>query len=104
MKKEKRTINLGETFQEKKNIYKKYGDYKTLYQCYTTCSHQKHSIYEKYEKMLFENCERVYCYGINTYNIFMFTLHSIVKKGNKYYYLLITPSYNYFEEIEESEI
>lgn len=106
-KREIKTIEIGETFKENKrieeNYYNRNSEYKTLYECYGRPSDAKIYIYNKYEKMLFDNCDCVYNYGIRSYNSMIIVLHAIVRKNNKTYYLLITPSYNYFKEIEENE-
>lgn len=106
MKKEKRIIYFGEDFTEKKGIYKeentKFSDFKGLYQCYNRPSGAKQQIYEKYEDLLKKNTDdfnKLY-YGVKGFNSCIFTLHAIVTKNKKTYYLYITPSYNYFEEIE----
>lgn len=103
MKKEKRIINLGKTFEEDKKIEEGfYNQYLTLGQCYkTNWSDTKQEVYDDYKKMLTENCEEVEKYGIKTYCGNFITLHAIVKKDGKRYYLYITKQHNRFKEIGE---
>ena len=108
--KKREQLFLGEDFTYNKNIDKYYNnkdfldlDYKTLYQCYNTCSNIKHNIYNYYEKLLHNNCDVVYQYGVRSYNQMMFTLHGVIKKDNKYYYIVITKSNNYYKEIDINE-
>ena len=102
MKKEKRIINLGEEFKENKNFNMEYWcEFKTLGQCYGRWSDRKENIYNYYKNLLNNNVDKVEKYGVRTYNANVITLHAIVEKDNKKYYLVITPSYNWFNEIGE---
>lgn len=101
MKKEVRKLFLGETFEEKRSILKDraYYGYNTLYDCYDRCSYEKERIYEKYARLLHDNCDMVERYGVKSYNTFMFTIHAEIIKDGVRYYVLITPSHNYFIEL-----
>lgn len=102
-KKSSNILKLGdETFKRKNNIYyNNYysGSYKTLNQCYDRPSTTKQWIYNKYYDLLLNNTDSILDYGVRSYNTFMITLEAIIKKNNKKYYIMITPSYNYFMEI-----
>lgn len=100
MKKEKRFIQLGEQFQEKNNLFIK-GNYDYLYDCYDRPSGRKAYIYDYYERLLRDNADRVECYGVASYNSMIITLEAIIEKEGKRYYIYITPSYNYFMELEK---
>lgn len=102
MKKEKRFIQLGEQFQEKNNLFIK-GNYDYLYDCYDRPSGRKAYIYDYYERLLRDNADRVECYGVASYNSMIITLEAIIEKEGKRYYIYITPSYNYYMELESSE-
>ena len=110
-RKEKKYIDLGETFEENtrlKNDYyfqcKNYASYfKELLDCYNNPSYAKYCIFNKYYDMLRENTTLVIRYGISSYNSMIIVLHAIILKDNKYYYLKITPRYNYYIEIEKSD-
>lgn len=93
-------INLGEDFKQKKNLRCDYlREYKALYNCYTRPSQSKIYVYNKYFNLLKDNCDDIIRYGVRSYNTFMITLHAEIIKDNKKYYVFITPSYNYIEEI-----
>lgn len=92
----------GEEFKRKNNIY--YNNYysnnfKSLNQCYDRPSTTKQWIYNKYYDLLLNNTDSILEYGVRSYNTFMITLEAIIMKNKKRYYLMITPSYNYFMEI-----
>lgn len=99
MRKEKRKIEIGEEFVENKNFTQEYyEDYKTLRECYGRWSDAKENIFNYYKKLLEDN-SKVINYGIRSYNANVITLHAEIEKDNKKYYLVITPSYNWFNEI-----
>lgn len=101
-KKEKNTILIGESFTEKKGIKNNYFiEFKTLDECYGRASDTKQYIYKKYYNLLLENSDEVLQYGVRSYNSMIITLHAIIKKDNKLLYIFITPSYNWYEEIEK---
>ena len=102
MKKEKRYLNLGEEFKEKNNLYIR-GNYDGLYDCYDRPSGRKAYIYDYYERLLRDNADRVERYGVASYNTMIITLEADIIKDGKRYYIYITPSYNYFMELESSE-
>ena len=103
MKKEKRIINLGEEFKENKKMVQEeyYKEFKTLGECYDRWSDTKERVYNYYKNLLNENADKVENYGIRSYNANVIILHAIIEKDNKKYYLVITPSYNWFNEIGE---
>lgn len=103
MKKEKRIINLGEEFKENKKMVQEeyYKEFKTLGECYDRWSDTKERVYNYYRNLLNENADKVENYGIRSYNANVIILHAIIEKENKKYYLVITPSYNWFSEIGE---
>jgi len=95
-------INLGEEFKIKKGLQCEYlKEFKSLFECYDRPSQAKENIYNYYLKLLYNNCDDVLVYGVRSYNTFTITLHAKIKKDNKLYYVLITPSYNYIEQIQE---
>lgn len=102
-KKSSNILKIGdETFKRKNNIYYNYfyNNFKSLEECYDRPSTTKQWIYNKYYDMLLkEKNVEILSYGIRSFNTFMITLEAIIKKNNKKYYLMITPSYNYFMEI-----
>lgn len=102
MKKEKRYLNLGEEFKEKNNLYIR-GNYDGLYNCYDRPSGRKAYIYDYYERLLRDNADRVERYGVASFNTMIITLEADIIKDGKRYYIYITPSYNYFMELESSE-
>ena len=92
----------GEEFKRKNNIYYNYFDnnFKSLEECYDRPSTTKQWIYNKYYDLLLkEKNVEILSYGVRSYNTFMITLEAIITKNKKRYYLMITPSYNYFMEI-----
>lgn len=103
MKKAK-IINFGEDFNRKKNILEGFNtylsDFKTLRQCFTRWSNAKENIYNKYYNLLKNNCDKIINYGIRSYNSMIIVLHAIVIKDGIKYYLMITPTYNWYIEIE----
>lgn len=100
MKKEKRKIELGEEFVENKKMQQGYWtEFMSLESCYGRCSNAKKNIYNYYYNLLVKNTEKVLNYGVRSYNSMIIVLHAIVEKDNKKYYLVITPSYNWFNEI-----
>lgn len=103
MKKEKRKINFGEEFQENKKMEQGeyYKEFKTLRECYEKWSDTKERVYNYYRRLLNENADKVENYGIRSYNTNVIILHAIVEKENKKYYLVITPIYNWFNELGE---
>ena len=101
MKKEKKYLQLGEQFQEKNNLFIR-GNYDYLYDCYDRPSGRKAYIYDYYERLLRDNADRVECYGVASYNTMIITLEAIIEKEGKRYYIYITPSYNYFMELENN--
>lgn len=99
MKKAK-TIDLGELFKVKKGLRCEYlKEYKTLYNCYDRPSYAKQKIYNYYFDLLKNNCDDIISYGVRSYNTFMITLHAEIIKNNIKYYVMITPNYNYIEQI-----
>lgn len=93
-------INLGEDFKVKKGLRCDYlKEYKNLYNCYNRPSYSKEKIYNYYYELLKDNCDDIIRYGVRSFNTFMITLHAEIKKDNKIYYVFITPSYNYIEQI-----
>jgi len=102
-RKEKRYLQIGEQFQEKKDLFIR-GNYNALYECYNRPSEAKTNIYYKYLKLIDENSDDVINYGIGSYNSMIITLEAIIKKDDKKYYLYITPSYNYFKELESEAL
>ena len=101
-RKEKKYLQLGEEFKEKNNLYIR-GNYDGLYDCYDRPSGRKVYIYDYYEKLLRDNADRVERYGVASYNTMIITLEADIIKDGKRYYIYITPSYNYFMELESSE-
>lgn len=103
MSKRLKTINLGEDFKEKRNLEQGeyYKEFKTLRECYGKWSDAKENIYNYYKNLLNNNTDKVEKYGIRSYNANVIILHAIIEKDNKKYYLVITPSYNWFNEIGE---
>ena len=102
MKKEKKIILIGEEFKENKKIDTEiYKDFKSLRQCFDRWSDRKENIYNYYSNLLNNNCDSVLKYGIRSYNCNFINLHAIIEKDNKKYYLLITPSHNYYKELED---
>ena len=100
MKKEKKKIMLGEEFTENKKMEKGYySEFKTLGDCYNSWSYRKQAVFDNYKNLLNNNCDEVLNYGIRSYNSNVIILHAEVMKENKKYYLVITPSYNWFNEI-----
>ena len=100
-RKEKRYLQIGEQFQEKNNLYIR-GEYKGLFECYDRPSYRKEEIFNYYRRLLNDNADKVKRYGIASYNTMMITLEAIIEKDGVNYYLYITPSYNYFMEIQEA--
>lgn len=99
MKKEKKKIEIGEEFVENKNFMQEYyQNFKTLKECYGKWSDAKENIFNYYKKLLEDN-SKVINYGIRSYNANVIVLHAEIEKDNKKYYLVITPSYNWFNEI-----
>lgn len=101
MKKEKKKIIIGEEFVENKKMQQ--GYYTEFYQldaCYDRCSNAKHNIYNYYFNLLNNNTDNVISYGVRSYNSMIIILHAIVEKEGKKLYLVITPSYNWFNELE----
>lgn len=103
MKKEKRKINLGEEFVENKKMVQEeyYKEFKTLRECYGKWSDTKENVYNYFRKLLNDNADEVEKYGIRSYNANVIILHAIIEKDNKKYYLVITPSHNWFNELGE---
>lgn len=103
MSKTKNIINLGEEFQENKKMEQGeyYKEFKTLRECYGKWSDTKERVYNYYKNLLNNNTDKVEKYGIRSYNSMVIVLHAIVEKDNKKYYLVITPSYNWYVEIGE---
>lgn len=96
----KRKIELGEEFVENKKMTQDYWvDFKTLEDCYSKCSFAKINIFNRYKNLLLENADKVIDYGVRGYNSMIITLHAIVEKDGKRFYLVITPSNNWFNEI-----
>ncbi len=101
MRKEKKKLLLGEEFVENKRLEQGYyNEFKTLRQCYGRWSDAKENIFNYYKRLLSENTEKVEEYGIRSYNSNVIILHAIVEKEGKKLYLVITPSYNWFKELE----
>lgn len=99
MRKEKRKIEIGEEFVANKNFTQEYYEsYKTLRECYGRWSDAKENIFNYYKKLLEDN-SKVIKYGIRSYNANVITLHAEIEKDNKKYYLVITPSHNWYNEI-----
>lgn len=99
-RKEKRFLQLGEQFEENKKLFIR-GNYDGLYNCYDRPSGRKVYIYDYYEKLLYDNADRVERYGVASYNTNIITLEAIIQKDGARFYVYITPSYNYFLELEE---
>lgn len=100
MKKEKKKIMLGEEFVENKKMQQDYWtEFRPLESCYDRCSFRKINIYNYYYELLQKNTDRVISYGVRSFNTMIIVLHAIVEKDNKKLYLVITPSYNWFNEI-----
>lgn len=100
MKKEKKKIMLGEEFVENKKMQQGYySDFLELEDCYGRCSERKRYIYNYYFNLLHNNCDRVLAYGVRSFNSMIIVLHAKVEKDGKLLYLVITPSYNWFNEI-----
>ena len=100
MRKENKKLMLGEEFNENKSLSMDYfEDFKTLGQCYGHWSTAKENIYTYYANLIANNVDNVINYGIRSYNSNIIVLHAIVEKDNKKYYLMITPSYNWFKEV-----
>lgn len=101
MTKTKNIINMGEDFRENKKMIQEeyYSEFKTLGQCYDNWSDAKENVYNNYRKLLNDNCDKVINYGIRSYNTNVIVLHAIVEKEGKKLYLVITPSYNWYNEI-----
>lgn len=100
MSKQKNIIKIGEEFVEKKQLEQGYWtQFKTLRECFGRWSDAKENVYNYYEKLLHDNCNKVLNYGIRGYNSMIITLHAIVEKDNKRLYLMITPSHNWYKEI-----
>lgn len=101
--KRREDLKIGnEIFTYKKNIdkyYNYFNEYKTLYECYNSFSNYKYNAYNYYENLIYNNC-KVIKFGVRSYNSMLFTLHAIVEKEGKKYYLLITKNYNYYKEYE----
>lgn len=100
-------LEIGEQFKRKANILEGYKsgyfrEFKTLRECYDRWSDAKEYIYNKYYDLLLNNCDRVIDYGVRSYNSMIIVLHALVIKNGVKYYLMITPSYNYYVEIEEA--
>lgn len=102
--KRKENLKIGnEFFTYKKNIdkyYNYFNEYKTLDECYNSYSTYKYNAYKYYEELIYKNADRVIAFGVRSYNSMQFTLHAIIEKEGKRYYLLITKSYNYYKEYE----
>ena len=99
-------LSLGEDFIKKNSIDKNiqyFNEYKTLKECYDRWSEAKESVYHYYYNLLQNNCDCVFKYGIKSYNSMIIILHAAIKKDGKMYYLLITPSYNWYKEINYNE-
>ena len=102
MKKEKRYLQIGERFEEKNNLFIR-GNFDSLFNCYDRPSYRKENIYGYYLRLLQDNADDVERYGVASYNSMIITLEAIIKKEGKRYYIYITPSYNYYMEIENDE-
>ncbi len=102
MKKEKKKIIIGEEFTENKSIQQGvYTDFKTLRQCFNSWSDAKENVFNYYKNIITNNCDEVLNYGIRSHNGWIINLHAIVEKEGKKLYLVITPSYNWFKELED---
>ena len=95
----KNVINFGENFH-KKNSLDYVGNYDSLRDIFGSYSREKENIYNYYYELLVDNCDEVIDYGIRSFSRFFITLESMVKKGNKTYYLVITKSYNWYKELD----
>lgn len=98
-------LEIGEQFKRKSNILEGYKngyfkEFKTLKQCFNKWSDAKENIYNKYYNLLKNNCDDVINYGVRSFNSMIIVLHALVIKNGVKYYLMITPSYNYYVEIE----
>lgn len=98
MRKEKKTLELGELFIEKNSI-DKWCNYYCLADCYDRWSTAKAYVYEKYYNMLKEHSDKLLCYGIRSYNSMIIILEAEIEKDGKCYYLMITPAHNWYCEI-----
>lgn len=93
----------GESFKKNTRLY--YNDYfkdsfKSLNECYNSWSDRKEYIFNHYYNMLVnEKRVNILKYGVRSFNSNIIVLGAIIKKNNKKYYLMITPTYNYFNEI-----
>lgn len=96
-------LNIGEDFRKKNNILddfnKGYYTFKKLRDCFDTWSMAKENIYNNYYNLLLNNCDEVIEYGIRGCTRWIITLHAIVIKDGVKYYLMITPSYNWYAEM-----
>ncbi len=100
-KKEKNIINLGEEFVENKNFTQEYyTQFKTLSDCYGSWSTAKQNVFNYYKNLLEKNTDKVIQYGIRSYNCNVIILHAIVEKEGKKLYTVITPSYNWYNEVK----
>lgn len=100
MRKEKRKIELGEEFVENKKMTQEYyTEFLSLRNCYGRWSDRKEYIYNYYYNLLQKNSDSVIDYGVRSYNSMIIVLRAIIKKDDKKYYLVITPSHNWFVEV-----
>ena len=100
-------LNLGEEFEPKKAIIKDYesgylNEFKYLFQCYDRPSQTKERVYNYYYDLLVENCDKIINYGVRGFNSCTISLHAIIIKDGKKYYLLITKNHNYYTELLEA--
>jgi hypothetical protein len=101
MRKEKKKLLLGEEFVENKSMKQGfYTEFKTLRECFNSWSYAKENIFNYYKNIITNNCDKVLEYGVRSYNSMIIVLHAIIEKEGKKYYLVITPSYNWFNELE----
>lgn len=75
--------------------------YKSIYECYDRPSITKANIYTYWKNILSANCDDVIYYGIDSYNGWMFTLHSLIKIDNKLCYVYITKTRQEIRVIKE---
>lgn len=92
MKKNQIIILGNEEFKFKGVISKedlKDKTFKGLYECYDRPSDTKTRIYVEWSSRIYD-LGNMLKFGISSYNVNMFTLHSILKVDNKIYYIYIT--------------
>ena len=74
--------------------------FRGIYQCYTKPSTAKIKIFLEWASKIYDIDNDFLKFGISSYNVNMFTLHSILKVDNKSYYIYITKTRQEIYEIE----